>query len=233
LWELEGQRMLKLAARYPEQWEQLVAPWLEKKVRPEPYYFEIDFGLPQEEGSSGPCYGPLVIRGNGIEVRVSGRIDRVDVAELDNGVGFWIIDYKTGHGSHYTTPDLVEFRKLQLTLYALAVEEVLLADRKARPLGLAYWLLYENGPKVVLPSWNNLLWLDETERWRSVRETLQQWIVTVVGNIREGVYALRPRSEQCTQTCNYGQICRISQARSIKKDWTLPLPTLPTIPART
>jgi hypothetical protein len=231
LWELEGQRMLKLAKRYPKQWEQLVKPWLEKEVRPEPYYFEIDFGLPQQEGSEGPWNGPLVIRGNGIEVRISGRIDRVDVAKLDNGVGFWIIDYKTGLASHYTSPDLMEFRRLQLTLYAMAVEEVLLADRKARPLGLAYWLLLENGPKVVLPARNTLLWLTETERWRSVRETLQNWIVTVVGNIRGGVYPLRPRSELCTQTCNYGQICRITQARAIEKDWSLPLPVVPTTPA--
>src|SRR5262249_58412998 len=108
-----------------------------------------------------------------VEVRVSGRIDRVDVTELPGGVGYWVIDYKTGRAEHYTGKALAEFQRLQLTLYALAVEEVLLADRQARPLGLAYWLVADGGPKVVLPARNQVLWLNESERWRQVRGRLQ------------------------------------------------------------
>jgi ATP-dependent helicase/DNAse subunit B len=227
LWELEGERMLKVARRYPEQWQRLVAPWLEHDVSPRPQFFEIDFGLPPEEGGESP-HGPLIIRDGDMEVRISGRIDRVDVAELGHETGFWIIDYKTGRGEFYTSKALVEFQRLQLTLYALAAEEVLLADRHARPLGLAYWLLSEQGPKVVLPTRRQTLWLGETERWRQVRETLREWTLTLVRHIREGVYPLKPRSELCTQTCDFGQVCRITQARSVRKDWSLELPLLPT-----
>jgi hypothetical protein len=105
---------------------------------------------------------------------------------------------------------------------------VLLADRKARPLGLAYWLVTGSGPKIVLPARGQMVWLNETQRWRQVRQTLEEWIVTLAKNIREGVYPLSPRSEHCTQTCDFGQICRITQARSVEKHWTLPLPVLPT-----
>lgn len=223
LWELEGERMLKLAHRYPKQWKMLIEPWEEVRVQPEPYFFEIDFGLPVEEGQIP--HPPLILHGEGIEVRISGRIDRVDVAELeDGGRGFWIIDYKTGRSEHYTGTALAEFQRLQLTLYALAVEEVLLNDRQSRPLGLAYWLLTDIGPKIVLPARSKVLWLKEGERWLAVRRTLANWVTTLVSHIREGKYPLRPRSEQCTLTCNYSEICRIGQSRSVEKDWVLPLP---------
>jgi ATP-dependent helicase/nuclease subunit B len=222
LWRLEGQRLLRAGARYRGHWQQFVAPWLPLGVAPRPAFFEVDFGLKRPDG--GIPTGPLVIRADGVEVRVSGRIDRVDVADLEDGPGFWIIDYKTGRSAHYTGTDLVAFRRLQLTLYALAVEQVLLADRNARPLGLAYWLVSEGGPKVVLPARGAVTWFQETARWREVREQLQRWVATLAANIRRGAFALRPRSEHCTQTCDFSQVCRIAQARWVEKNWHLPLP---------
>jgi ATP-dependent helicase/nuclease subunit B len=224
LWKLEGRRLLRTAKRYGGQWQKFLKPWHERGVAPQPHYFEVDFGLPAA-GETVP-HPPLLIKAGEIEVRVSGRIDRVDLAETAAGVGFWVIDYKTGRSAHYTSNELAEFRRLQLTLYALAVEEVLLRDREARPLGLAYWLVNEDGPKVVLPARNQVLWLDETQRWRVVRERLQSWVVTLATHIRHGVFPLRPRSENCTQTCDFGQICRITQARAVGKQWELPLPVV-------
>jgi ATP-dependent helicase/DNAse subunit B len=229
LWRLEGQRLKRLATKYRPHWENFVKPWLPRQVRPQPHLFEVSFGLPPSPGETP--HEPLVIQSDGIEVRISGRIDRVDVADLPNGeTGFWIIDYKTGHSSHYTGTDLREFRRLQLTLYALAAEQVLLTDRNARPLGLAYWLVADTGPKVALPSGRGpLAWFEETAAWRSIREQLQAWVVTLVRGIRQGEFPLKPRSELCTQTCDFAQVCRISQSRSIveNKSWQLSLPVVP------
>ncbi len=223
LWRLEGQRLLRPAARYGVQWQRFVEPWLEKGIAPRPHHFEVDFGLPPADGSQP--YGPLVIRAEGVEIRISGRIDRVDVAELPDGTaGFWIIDYKTGKSTHYTGADLAAFRRLQLSLYALAVEEVLLAGRPTQPLGLAYWMVGEQGPKVALPTRNEVLWLTETAKWRSMRETLQRWVAEVVAHIRAGSFPLQPRSDKCTETCDYGQVCRIAQARAVGKIGGLNLP---------
>jgi ATP-dependent helicase/DNAse subunit B len=222
LWRLEGQRLLRLAGKYPEHWGKFVEPWIKRGVAPRPHFFEVDFGLPGEDGQL--AQEPLVISVEGVEVRISGRIDRVDLAELSDGIGFWVIDYKTGQSSHYTGTDLAQYRRLQLTLYALAVEGVLLAGRNARPLGLAYWLVGENGPKVVLPGRSTAQWLDDAKRWPAIREQLRQWVATLVGNIRQGAFPLAPRSELCTQTCPYGQVCRITQARAVGKTWDLPLP---------
>lgn len=225
LWALEGQRLIKVASRYRGQWESFVKPWQKVGIAPEPFLFEVDFGLPAEPGSQNDN-PPLIIRNEAIEVRISGRVDRIDATTKEGDTVFWIIDYKTGRGSHYTGSALLDFQRLQLTLYALAVEQVLLADKNARPLGLAYWLVGEKGAKVVLPKRGGALWLSETSEWQRIREQLQQWILTLAQNIRLGVYPLKPRSEDCTSTCDYGQICRITQARSLEKAWALPLPTL-------
>jgi ATP-dependent helicase/nuclease subunit B len=224
LWRLEGQRLIKLALRYGDQWQKFVKPWNEQQIAPAPSYFEVDYGLPGVGGQMP--YGPLVIRDEEIEVRISGRIDRVDVAEIEGETVFWIIDYKTGRSANYTGVHLAEFRRLQLTLYALAAQQVLLADRNARPLGLAYWLVTESGPKVALPLRSPLLWLEQTRHWREVREQLQKWVLTLARNIRGGMFPLEPREEHCTQTCDFGQICRITQARGIEKTERLPLPTV-------
>ena len=154
---------------------------------------------------------------DGVEVRISGRIDRVDVAELDNGeLGFWIIDYKTGRSSHYTATDTAELRKLQLPLYALAVEGVFLHGQGARPLGLAYWLVSDSGPKVVLPGRNATHWLDETRRWPAIRERLVEWVTTLAASIRKGRFPLAPRSEHCSTSLPLRTLSPISKASSLK-----------------
>jgi ATP-dependent helicase/DNAse subunit B len=227
LWRLEGQRLLRLGARYRGHWQKFIEPWLPHEVVPRPHFFEVDFGLPA--ANEVPVAQALVLRAGDVEVRVSGRIDRVDVAELRDGLGFWIVDYKTGNSSHYTAGHLREFRRVQLTLYALAVERVFLAGQQARPLGLAYWMVAEKGPKPVLPGARSAeltSWLNSTAGWASVREQLELWITTLVRNIREGTFPLKPREEHCTLTCDYSEICRISQARPAveRKTWQLPLP---------
>ena len=106
---------------------------------------------------------------------------------------------------------------------------LLVNGKDARPLGLAYWLVTDTGPKVALPGHPRYLaWLDETEAWRKVRERLRGWVLTLVGKIRGGEFPLKPRSEQCSQTCDFGHVCRISQSRAVveKKAWQLPLPTV-------
>lgn len=222
LWRLEGQRLLRSAERYPGHWSKFLEPWLKRGVAPRPHLFEVDFGLPVPDGQTPT--DPLVLRVEGVEVRISGRIDRVDLADLPDGVGFWIIDYKTGRGSHYTGSDLAELRKLQLALYAVAVEAVLLGGMNARPLGLLYWLVGESGPKPALPGRQVVQWLDDAGRWPGVRQRLIEWVATLVRNVRQGMFPLAPRSEHCTQTCDFSQVCRISQSRFAGKGQPLPLP---------
>jgi ATP-dependent helicase/DNAse subunit B len=222
LWRLEGQRLLKRATRYPSDWQHFVDLFRPLGVVPQPAHFERAFGLDGAED------GPLVVAVNGVEVRIGGRIDRVDVAETAEGPVFWVIDYKTGRALYYSSSDLKSFQKLQLTLYALAVERVLLTDPPARPLGLAYWLVTDTGPKIVLPSYpRQASWLGDRGRWPEVRARLESLVAQVASHIRAGDFPLKPRSVNCTETCPYAQICRIAQSRSVEKAWNLELPVVP------
>jgi hypothetical protein len=57
--------------------------------------------------------------------------------------------------------------------------------------------------------------------------TESRWVVELVRRIRQGQFALKPRSDDCTRTCDFSQICRINQVRAVveKKAWRLELPT--------
>jgi ATP-dependent helicase/nuclease subunit B len=226
LWQIEGRRLKQRGARYRQDWQSFLQTWASVQLRPLPTYFEKSFGL--EAGPGESPTEPLIISADGTEVRIGGRIDRVDVAERDGDLVFWIIDYKTGRSSSYSGAGLKSFERLQLTLYALAVERVLLADRAARPMGLAYWLVADGGPKVVLPDSRRIqAWVADRERWREVRRLLEETVTRIVQQIRVGAFPLKPRSEHCTDTCPFGQACRISQSRSVEKTWSLALPTIP------
>src|SRR5207249_7253266 len=192
----------------------------DKQITPKPHFLEQGFGMPSTTGDES--VEALVIQDADVEIRVRGRIDRVDIAEMDDGVGYWVIDYKTGRSSHYTGRALKQFVRLQLTLYALAVERVLLAGRKARPLGLAYWMVTDSGAKVVLPDGRDkTAWHLEPGQWPTVRAQLEGWVATLVRRIRQGEFPLHPRFDNCTELCDYSQMCRISQSRSVPKSWSL------------
>src|SRR5207248_2347741 len=97
LWRLEGRRLQRVAARYRPHWEKLRSPWEKHAIAPRPHLFEAEFGLGTESQAE-----PLVIRVEDVEVRIGGRIDRIDVTELpDGGLGFWVIDYKTGRSTYH------------------------------------------------------------------------------------------------------------------------------------
>jgi ATP-dependent helicase/nuclease subunit B len=223
LWELEGRRLHRSADRYRAHWEAFIDPWRKARTYLAPELLEADFGL-KAAATGAIDVPPLVLSVGGVEVRIGGRIDRVDVAELDDGVGFWVIDYKTGRSTSYSAAGLHRFEKLQLPLYALAVERVFFPRRKVRPLGLAYWLVTDTGPKPVLPGRQSAAWLADPNAWEIFRTQLESWVSTVVGRIRDGRFPLAPRSDTCTDTCPYGQVCRISQSRHVGKAWDLALP---------
>ena len=224
LWRLEGERLKRSAARYRGHWQAFREPWREKNAAPTPFALEADFGTPGEGVPEA-----LTIRVGEVEVRIGGRIDRIDLTDLGDGVGFWVIDYKTGRATNYSAAQVERFEKVQLPLYALAVERVLLKDRPARPLGLAYWLVTDTGPKPVLPAGKRALltWLADPGRWAKFRDQLEAWVAALVGHVRAGDFPLAPRSEHCTDTCGFGPVCRISQSRSTGKVFPLALPLMP------
>jgi RecB family exonuclease len=212
MWQLEGTRLHRTAARYPAQWNAFREKEAKAGPTPVPRRFEAAFGLPPDPGKDP--IPPLVVSVEGIEIRLAGSIDRIDTAELDDGLGIWIIDYKSGRGSYYTRPAVEKMEHLQLSLYALAAERVLFPGQIVRPVGLAYWLVTDTGPKAVTPK----------DAWPPFRDRLERWVAEVVSHIRTGAFPLAPRSKTCTATCPHGPVCRITQHRGSPKLFDLPLP---------
>jgi hypothetical protein len=99
--------------------------------------------------------------------------------------------------------------------------------KKARPLGLAYWLVTGSGVKPALPEgYSRFSWFDSPEKWERFRQQLESWIAELASHIRLGHFPLAPRDENCTLTCDFSEMCRITQSRGVGKTWNLPLPVL-------
>jgi RecB family exonuclease len=205
LWALDAVRLRRTAGRYGGQWQTFRAKESKSGPTPVPKHFESDFGR-----------APLEITVDGIHVRIGGTIDRIDVATLPDGLGFWVIDYKSGRATSYSGAAVARLERLQLPLYALAVERVLFQGQRARPLGLAYWLVTDTGPKSVLKKVD----------WAKFRDQLERWVTAVVAQLRSGAFPLAPRSKDCTATCRHGPVCRIAQHRNSAKRFDLPPPTI-------
>src|SRR5208337_832731 len=162
--------------------------------RPVPHLFEEGFG------SADTPYPMLEIGSGERVVKLQGRIDRIDLLETPSGRFFRVIDYKTG-----SVPSLAEVKRgemLQLLLYAMAVEKLILSNDAAGPAGVGYWGLKKDGYKeLTFPD------------WQQVKDELEAHVLSVIDCIRDGVFAVDSRKAGCESYCDFRSICRIRQVR--------------------
>ena len=222
LWRIEERRLERWMKRYPDQWKKL----LEQQrggddaatLMPETRWIEVDFGMGDDPTAADTdAFPPLVLEGGLTRVRIGGRIDRIDVADTPDGTMFWIIDYKSGKSSSYTMPAIAQYRVLQLPLYALAVEQILLRDERPAMGGLVYWFVTsKQGAKVFA----NPEGRKNDIEWHGYKQKLTAHVVAQVEKIREGRFPLMPIDDTVCTACDYRQICRIGQARGRKSTAT-------------
>ena len=121
--EIERGRLAKTIRRYVKQYLDYEA--LDRDRRPVPHRFEVVFGREDDEDAASH---PALVLGEGpVAVRLQGKIDRIDLIPTAGRTTFRVIDYKTG-----TSPskkDVKEAIYLQLPLYALAIERIVLRAR--------------------------------------------------------------------------------------------------------
>jgi len=169
------------------------------EAAPVPHLFEIKFGDP-EEGT----HPWLQIGEGGHSVRLRGTIDRVDRVDSAGGVGFRVIDYKTGKCP--TGKDVAANLMVQLPLYALAVERLGLAGESAVLVDVGYWDLKGKGYRAV-----------QLDEWPAVKERLEAAVLGAVGRLRRGLVVIDPRKDDCAGACDFGPVCRIGSVRSVRK----------------
>jgi len=173
-----------------------------------PRFMEFPFGM---DGNP-----PLIVRGEGgHEIRVRGRIDRIDIvreAQDSTGGTAWIFDYKTGR-----CPSLEQMRQgrdLQLQVYLLAALDASshVEVRNAGACFLSLRLQGENPRKSTIFTDGispEALPAGRQQTWRLVPEDLQgvrSDIREIDAAVRRGEFPRSPGSELC-KICSFSRGC--------------------------
>jgi ATP-dependent helicase/nuclease subunit B len=189
----------------------------------QPAYFEVSFGMRRRAGERIDPVSvekPFAIKCGDELVRFSGRIDRIDIGIMGGEVAFNVIDYKTGTKRGFKKKDIESGQAIQLPLYALAVQELLMIDRRAKPWRVGYWFLKDGGfDSLDIPQFYKQTpeGLSETADWNALRGALLSRVMSLVHGVREGEFPVYSLDEECTGRCEYHSICRIGQVRSLGK----------------
>ena len=159
-----------------------------------PARFEADFGFGKTE--------PLVVETELGPILFRGVIDRVDV---DRGGRIQVIDYKTGT-SGLTPRDLVEGRRLQLALYAVAAERALGLGRTVDGF---YWGIRSGQPSALSLATFSCV-PDDGPAYFGVDgavELARQHVAAHVRGIRSGKFTPIPPPGGCHDYCPAQSFC--------------------------
>jgi len=151
-----------------------------------PLAFELQFGL----GDSPP----LVMS---MGILLHGLVDRVDVTP--QGL-LRIIDYKSG-SSHLAPQDLINGRRLQLPIYALAAEQAL--QRGSAVEGF-YWTLFQG---KVSPLKLSTFECELGTGPQAAFDLAEFHVKTIVGLIRQGAFEPVPPQGGCPEYCPAAAWC--------------------------
>jgi ATP-dependent helicase/DNAse subunit B len=223
----------------------LIARWVEKYLEqylryeeafkdfeqpPLPRHFEVSFGpVKDDEHDAGcdPLSNPAAyeLACNGVTIRLSGRVDRIDIGLIDGQVVFNLLDYKTTASRYYRPRDVLDCKMLQLPLYAMAVEDLLLAGQRAVPWHAGYWHIRDTGFELkrgVSFHERGEGGIRRTELWRELRERLKEHVGKLVAGVRQGEFPMHCEDKKCTGRCAYKTVCRVHAVRSLEKKWQPP-----------
>lgn len=172
-----------------------------------PTHFEVSFGkAPRSRSDANP--DPLTTQeafeltlDKGESALFSGRIDRIDIQE---GMAR-VIDYKST--DNIAQKDIKDGRSIQLTLYALAIEELLFAEATCAE---AYFI------PVGRQKWTEGLQREKGE-WKNRLAVLKETVKRSLEGIRAGQFPPVPSSDQVCRHCSAGRACRYEQARIERK----------------
>ena len=145
-WRIDQERLLGSDALYGliEQWIDAEIARGEEKTELVPEFFEVAFG---KGGSPGMSSDAILSRNEEIElydIKIRGRVDRVEILRQGDTIYYAVADYKTGRPP--SRGDLEKGLSLQLFLYLEVIRHVLsehfgLPLENMRPAGGIYYRL--------------------------------------------------------------------------------------------
>ncbi len=178
-----------------------------------PEYFETGFGSVRKEEGQDVLLEDLKAG----EVKVRGKIDRIDVNKEENL--FKVYDYKTGKGN-LQKQDMYDGLQLQLPLYLFAAKEMIKAElnKDYKPAGALLYSLKYNAPdfgKKEINLGKNKDADGTAELYNELIEICIKAINGYVEGISSGDFRLSQidkREEKACRFCGFRAICRIQEA---------------------
>ncbi|MCA9230310.1 MAG: exodeoxyribonuclease V subunit gamma [Planctomycetales bacterium] len=227
--EIERREIEAWAGQYAQQETDYRKQWgkLDEPLRP--MYLEIRFGSPARSGDSisdksASTSLPFELDLGSEQIRLTGQIDRVDVGRVGETAVFNIIDYKSGTEVKLQIDQIRAGRQLQLPLYAMAAEKLLLAEQGALALSTGYWnvqskgfIRRSGGPLAIRCLEGKTV--KTSEQWDELQPAILQRIGQLVDGIRHGQFPVFNSDEHCTSYCSFSTICRVAHIRSLEKHW--------------
>jgi ATP-dependent helicase/DNAse subunit B len=155
-------------------------------------------------------------------IKVSGQIDRVDLADDDTLIAY---DYKLSTGN--SKDDIRTGRSLQIPIYLAALEKLLLPE--SRIAGGGYYTirgshtrrnqgLHRKSDREYSQLAHSVGALLSDEEWQQVRDDAMARLWEFVDGMRAGVFLVNPAERQKTcRFCDYSAVCRYNRYRIEKK----------------
>ncbi len=186
-----------------------------------PSYFELSFGRgrSQQGADARSIEGALSIEEGGHPaVRISGRIDRVDVFEREQERFGVVVDYK--RSARVSRSGLHQGIVLQPGIYLLALEELF----RLRAAGAFYYSISSGRKRGIfakeeegsISGQGDVSRVDKAT-FDEIRELMKlnaQQAVEIVQRIVDGEIAIRPADIKECRNCPFSSICRIKDQRS-------------------
>jgi ATP-dependent helicase/nuclease subunit B len=189
-------------------------------VLPVPHSLESPFGdVPEYSDDPNEKSHQSLTFGRGEkQTFVQGRIDRIDIGQVNNQPVFNVIDYKSGKPPRFNLDDVSTGRAIQLVLYTLAVQRLDLAGPDAKPFFMGYWSIRETGLVGGMKGSRkaNLEPLDEAVL-NSLEAMLEEVIPKLAAGIRSGIFPVNNEDPDCTTFCAYNTVCRVNQIRPLQE----------------
>ena len=235
-YELDRRRWQAFQPTYLEQWQNY-DKYCEGHFGTvfKPKWFERWIGRQRGQGEEGPPEPYLLKLDKRETLRLHGRIDRIDVAQMGDTTWLAILDYKSGSSppvaANSWKESLANGIGLQLALYLLAAEENYVLPPPAIPIFGGYWMLSGRGlaERSVLslyevgasPKKKSDIALTRVNDWEKIKgEILQQTCLQILNAIRRGDFPPVPISELECRGCPYRTVCRVGECKDLLKTWS-------------
>jgi len=222
--EIDRRQIDQWAENYFEDLAKYERNWSEMAAGLAPSHFEVRFGpaRPGNTNSDDPhsTDRPLELDIGGELIKITGRIDRLDVGHAGEQLVFNVVDYKSGKRPSMSRDKIESGERLQPSLYVMAAQAVVFAGEDSMPLWSGYWSMKDG---ITTRAGSSLHCSTDgenpTDDWKELQPIIAERIGQFVRGIRHGEFPVVSRDDQCTSRCEYSTICRIAQVRGLAKTW--------------